>query len=75
MALGRNFLRKALYRPFTWVEIEPIHGQPWKESQAKAVEARKNSSIIHLLKGDFMKCKNLRPMSVVQCLYAVGLPE
>jgi hypothetical protein len=38
---GPDFFRKALYRVFTWAEIEPIYGQPWKESQAKAVVARK----------------------------------
>ncbi|MDC0935533.1 hypothetical protein OAS39_04540 [Pirellulales bacterium] len=48
-SLGRNFAGKsagnlfhtALYRVFTWAEIEPIYGQPWKESQAKAAQARK----------------------------------
>jgi len=36
-----NYLRKALYRVFTWAEIEPIYGQPWKESLGKAVESHK----------------------------------
>lgn len=38
---GLDSVSKALYRVYTWAEIEPIYGQPCKESQAKAVEARK----------------------------------
>ncbi len=43
---GRNFLRKALYRVFTWAEIEPIYGRPWAKSVKKAAEARKAASKI-----------------------------
>ena len=38
---GPSYLSKALYRVYSWAEIEPIYGQPWAESMKKAVEARK----------------------------------
>ena len=41
---GLDSISKTLYRVFTWAEIEPIYGQPWKESQAKAVEARRSAA-------------------------------
>jgi hypothetical protein len=41
---GRDSISKALYRVYTWAEIEPIYGQPWAESVKKAAAARKEAA-------------------------------
>jgi hypothetical protein len=41
---GLDSISKALYRVFTWVEIEPIYGQPWAESIQKATEAHSEAA-------------------------------
>lgn len=41
---GRDSISQALYKVFTWKDIEPIYGQPWAESAQKATEAHSEAA-------------------------------
>ena len=36
---GPDYVRKVLYRVYSWADIEPIYGQPWADSIQKAHKA------------------------------------